>query len=413
MADNNAKDTPSTASKAAGKSSAVKPPVLEGTARPAASAAAKSAGPEPSKPDPAGSEAAKPEATKSPGSHSAAPPPPNGGTPWLAGLAGGALGLGAAYALAWFGLWPTPLPAQPAADPRLAQFASAIPELETITDTVQGELATLTSRVSGLETDIAQAQQASSAIDDSALSAQLADLAARVENLTAEPPPAGGDEAGTNAAIATLEAELAALRRESSAADTRIAATESRLAALDSTLAASGNAEDQAARLPLIFSGLEAAFANGRPFEAELTALRQAQPQLAIPEALAARATQGLPRPDDVARALDGVLPDILAGRPAQADAAWQDNAGDWFRGIIAMRPAGAVDGDGPEAIVARLEAALARRDFVAAETELAALPAPMRAASGPAAADIAALAAAATFLSDIRNKALIGENGA
>ncbi len=77
------------------------------------------------------------------------------------------------------------------------------------------------------------------------------------------------------------------------------------------------------------------------------------------------------------------------------------------------MRPAGAVEGDGPDATIARLEAAVARRDFTAAQTELQALPETMRNAAGSVAADIESLAAAETFLGQLRTQLLAGENGA
>src|SRR5690606_33460503 len=102
----------------------------------------------------------------------------------------------------------------------------------------------------------------------------------------------------------------------------------------------------------------------------------------------------------------------MLAGRPASEGANWQDAAAGWFRGLIAMRPADAVEGDSPDAVVARLEAAVDRRDFLAAETELAALPDSMRRAAEAFAADIASLAAAQAFLGQLRAHALVETPG-
>ena len=77
------------------------------------------------------------------------------------------------------------------------------------------------------------------------------------------------------------------------------------------------------------------------------------------------------------------------------------------------MRPTGAVEGDSPDAIIARLEAAVAARDFSAAQAEMNALPASMQAAAGPLVDDIARLAAADDFLAQLRENALTGEIGA
>lgn len=85
----------------------------------------------------------------------------------------------------------------------------------------------------------------------------------------------------------------------------------------------------------------------------------------------------------------------------------------DWVRGIIAMRPTGDVDGQGVDAGIARLEAAVARRDFAAARDELNALPATMQASAGDVATDIARLADAQAFLAQLRDAALRAENGA
>ncbi len=420
MAETTGKQTPDTdpkatekpAEKPAGKTGPVRPPVLEGTAKPAGGTAAAesmkptSAATKPDKPAPGpGATASKPASE---------PIPASGGSGgiWLAGLVGGALGLGAAYGLAWYGLWPTPEQAAPPADPRLAQFATAIPELETVTGTVQDELSTLTGRVSALESDLADLpDQPAGAIDTSNLASteDLAALAARLDELAART----SGSAAAPESLAAIEAELSALRASAAETTAQLAQARDDLAALtQSTQDDAGNGL-AAARLPLIFSSLESAFDAGRPYETELAALRQAQPDYLVPEAIAGRAATGLPQPDAVAARLDAVLPDMLAGRPAGSEASWQDAGLDWFRGLVAMRPTGAVEGDSPDAIIARLEAAVAARNFSAAQVEIEALPASMRAAAGALVDDIARLAAADEFLKQLRENALTGEIGA
>ncbi len=421
MAEETRKDTPATDPKAAGKSGPVRPPVLEGTARPAGpdmpgeklSARADTSKTEKPAGKPAASAASPAAARPSPVPKDTGKGDAGSGTAWLAGIVGGVIGLGAAYGLAWFGLWPATQQAEAPADPRLAQFATAIPELETVTNTVQDELSTLTGRVGALETaqaDLAATPAASPqpAETDPAVTEQLAALQARLDELSAASTDSGSAET-----LAAMRAELDSLKAETETAATQLAETRQQLATLSQSASDNAGAEAATIRLPLIFSGLDSAFDSGRPYDTELAALRQALPQHTVPEAIAAHAADGLPRPETIASQLAAVMPDILAGRPARADAGWQDATADWFRGLIAMRPSGAVEGNSADAVVARLEAAVARRDFVAAAAELAALPDFMRRAAGSVAADIESLAAAQTFLARLRAEALNVEAGA
>ncbi|WP_449393900.1 COG4223 family protein [Devosia riboflavina] len=399
----------------AGKSGAVKPPVLEGTARPA-----ESVKPTPApKPGPA----PKPEPTKSaeptkPESKPITPPPVSSaesgaGTAWLAGLVGGVVGLGAAYGLALLGYWPAVAPAPQPADPRIATISTAVPELETVTSTLQDELARLTARVAGLETNPGAAAPTGDSTPSAQVAGDLAALSARVDELTSAPQAANETTAQNAAAIAALETEIAALRQASAQAQTDLDGVSAKIATLETDVSEGAAVEAGQVRLPLIVSGFETAFATGAAYDAEVAALRQALPSLAVPEAVLANAMTGLKRPDLIARDFNAVLPDILAGRPVGADAGWQEATSDWFRGIIALRPTEAVEGDGPEAIVARLEGAIGRGDFIAAKTELDALPPSMRTATGVVAGEIANQAAAQSFLASLRQAALTGGSGA
>lgn len=456
MADPKDKTSPETPSKPAGRSSAVKPPVLEGTARPVGAKAAaettkstdesikdamlktEPATAEATKPDPAKAGPVKPETPKpepakfgpvKPEATKPAEMPPKAtstpplaakpastsaqGSPWLAGLVGGVVGLGVAYGLALAGLWPStaPAPVPQVEDPRVASIASSVPELETITSTLQSELATLTARVAGLETDAPVAAGDPAQTDQ--LAGDIAALSARLDELAAAPREADDTSAANAAAIASLEAEIAQLRQASAEAQANLGAVTSQVAAIEADVTAGTAAEAGQARLPLIVSGFETAFATGASYDAEVAALRQALPDLSIPEAVLANAMTGLKRQDLIARDFNAALPDILAGRPVNAGAGWQEATSDWFRGIIALRPTEAVEGDGPEAVVARLEGAIGRGDFVAAKAELDALPPAMRDAAGAVVSDIENQAAAQGFLLSLRQAALVGGNGA
>jgi hypothetical protein len=404
MAELTGKDTPATDSKSsekpASKPGPVKPPVLEGTARPTGTSKPADS---PASDRPAATASDRPKPKPVADEHDG-----NAAGPWLAGMLGGAIGLGAAYGLAWFGLWPQPAAVVQPADPRLAQFATAIPELETVASTVQDELSILTGRVGALESATAIQPAAVAAEPDQAVVEQLADLSTRLDALAS----AGPSEDNT-AALAALRADLETLRAASADTAAQLATAQQQLGTLVQTEDDSASADAATIRLPLIFSSLESAFGSGRSFETELAALRQALPDITVPEAVAGRAATGLPRPERVESQLMAALPDMLAGRPANAGANWQDATLDWFRGLVAMRPAGSVEGDGPDAIIARLEAAVAARDYIAAMAELDSLPATMRPAAEPFAADLESLAAAQAFLAGLRDSVLAGENGA
>lgn len=398
---------------------------------------------------------------------SAAPAPAAGRTGATIGAAagGGLLGLAAAYGLALAGLWPAPelpTPAPAPEDPRLAQFASAIPELETVTQTTQSELMALNRRIAELESvEPAAPAPAAAPTDLSGIEAEIAALQTRIDELGAQPAnpaaPSAAAPAADPAATDALRTDLAALNQrveqlaplaqrvdelgtlpeqvsqlsalpaqvEQLAAlqprldelAARLGTTEANLRNLDTTVAqTSATLAEQPAdigavlQLPLILSGLEAAFGSGRPYEAELAALRNAVPSLAVPLPVANGAAAGLLRPDQVAQRFNAALPAILAGRPADPEAGWAQGALGWLRSAVAIRPTGEREGDDPEAVVTRLESAIARRDWAAAEPLFAALPEPMRTAAGDVPALVSTQAEAARFLDTLRAQALSGE---
>lgn len=418
------------------KPGAVRPPVLDLKARPAGGEPTR---PEVAKVDAGSAGASKPGGPAMPGSGSgssdrpkpadvpkpaepakpadrprsaAAAAPPAAGFGFGAALVGGLLGLGAAYGLAYAGLWPAPPAAPVVADQRLASFSKSIPELVTVTQTTQAELATLNQRVATLEKAPATPAGNAGSADMTAISDKLAALGSRVETLAAAPA-----SAADGASVEALRNDLVALGNRIDALAARVGIAEAGLQSLDTTvtqtvatLASQPSDIGAVLQLPLILSGFETAFATGRPYETELAALRAADPKAAIPTGIANQAPTGLTRPDVIARRFDEVLPAILAGRPSDPDAQWQKGALDWFASAIALRPTGEIEGDTPEAVTSRLIGAVDRRDFATAQTLLDSLPAPMQAAADDVPAMIAEQAEAETFLQQLRDAALSGE---
>lgn len=395
------------------KSGPVKPPVLDLTARDIADPARDSQ-PILAEPIPAGTETGRephdePRPEVEPAAAAPEPPRPAagakaGGLAFGTMLAGAILGVAGAYGLAYVGYWPGSNAA--AADPRLAQYGAALPELRTQIDTASGELATLTQRVKTLEINSAPATMGA-APELTALEADVVGLKAALAKVV--PAQQAADLAGITGEIAALRSSLAELGARIGTAEAGIGRLGTSVAATSATLAAQPGDIGAVLQLPLVLSGLEAAFANGRPYAIELAALHAGLPDAAVPAAITNAAQTGLVRGDLIAQRFAQLLPDILNGRPAAPDAGWQDSVGGWFRSLVALRPTSAVAGDDPEAVVSRLEAAIARRDFIEAEALLAKLPAPMAAAAAELPGAIAAQASAAQLLQMLRDTALRG----
>ncbi|MDB5474475.1 MAG: hypothetical protein JWP99_1778, partial [Devosia sp.] len=203
-------------------SGAVKPPVLDLTARDASASAGK---PDPAKPDPKVDP--KPATAVPPSSRPADKPRPDaatkGGFPFGATLAGGVLGLAGAYGLALAGYWPSEPVAIAPPDPRLAQFGRAIPELETVTQTTQSELAALNQRIAALETaepaapaePLAAAPEAPAPepVDLAPLQAEIAALNQRIDAIPSQ-PAAPLDLAPIQSQIADLQGRIDAIPTE-------------------------------------------------------------------------------------------------------------------------------------------------------------------------------------------------------
>jgi hypothetical protein len=128
---------------------------------------------------------------------------------------------------------------------------------------------------------------------------------------------------------------------------------------------------------------------------------------------VSAAAGTGLPAPAELVAAFEAKMPDIIAARPTPADAGWTTQLGDWARNVLALRSESAEAGDGPDAVLSRLEAAVKRHDFAEAVALLKQLPSPMQQAAGDVAERLAAAAAAQAFVADLRRTALAPISGA
>lgn len=285
--------------------------------------------------------------------------------------------------------------------------------LDTVVTRLDGAVAELRQSIADVRAAIPEVQP----VDLSAIEQQLQTLENRIEAVAAG---ASTEDASALAeSLSGIENGLAALTGRIGEAETRLSTTDAGLTAIRSNIEAleaaiaaqnlnvGGTELGPAVQLPLILTGLESAFSRGRPYEAEMRSLLALLPDLDVPDAITANAATGLIRPDALARRFDEAVPNILAGRTGETTGDWTRDAIEWAKAILALRPAEELEGDTPEAIVSRLEAAVERYDFTSAAVLLAQLPAPMRLAAGEIGEAIAAHADAEQFIAALRAQAL------
>lgn len=246
-------------------------------------------------------------------------------------------------------------------------------------------------------------------VDLTPLETQIKTLKAQVDAIAAG---ASGADAGIIAqSIADLETGISSLTTRLNGVDSTVVSLRTDLDAARNALtqhidAALPNEVGPALKLPLILSGLEGAFATGRSFQTELDALRAVLPDIVIPATLATAAANGLIRPDALDAEFRLAVPEILGARDT-TNQDWAQTAIDWAKSVLALRPADEIEGDSPEAVVSRLEAAMERRDYATALTLIDVLPPAMRDEATLVATDIRAHAEAAKLVADLRARAL------
>jgi hypothetical protein len=322
-----------------------------------------------------------------------------------------------------------PLPSRPQnlppdLRPEIASQASRIGQLEASLTSVtasqaktqsslDANIAKLGSDLNAVNKDIAGVR---AAIPPAPAPVDLTPLETEIKTLKSEVDAIAAGASGTDAS--TIAQSLASLETNLESVTTRLNGADSTLSALRTDLDATRKALSDhissalpnevgpALKLPLLLSGLESAFANGKPFDSELSALSGVLPELAIPADLRSAAATGLSRPDALMQRFEDALPEILASRgPASGD--WVSNTTDWLKSLLALRPAEEQAGDSPEAIVSRIEGAMARRDYAAAVSLFGQLPQPMQDAARPVVADVTAHAEADKLVADLRTRAL------
>ena len=197
-------------------------------------------------------------------------------------------------------------------------------------------------------------------VDLSGIEAELKTLKSRIDALSAG--VSGGDADAITQSLSTIDTNIAALTTRLDGVDGRLTAVDATATALRTDLEAARkllgdhitsalpNEIGPQLKLPLILSGLETAFASGKPFTLELQSLSSILPDLPVTARLIEAAPQGLVRPDALEQSFNAVLPDILSARSGSSGS-WTDDALGWLKALLALRPAVETEGDTPEAV--------------------------------------------------------------
>lgn len=292
----------------------------------------------------------------------------------LGGLIGGVvaagLGFGAAqvYPKGW------PLAATSDLQAMLTQQAAEIEALKAQLGKLSQPGAAdtqLADRIAALEA------KAPPEVDLSPIDGRIAALESRLSAI--ESLPSDGSNASP-AALAALRADVEALKTGGAAGlegltqktEDRLKAAEDRAAALQSET----EAMVASARARTALGQVMAAMDSGVPYASLLTDLG------AVPEALSAPATSGVPT---IAQLREGFPNAARAALEAslQADmgATWSDRIGSFLRTQTGARSLQPREGNDPDAVLSRAEASLTQGDLAAALAQLDALPEPGKAA--------------------------------
>lgn len=253
------------------------------------------------------------------------------------------------------------------------QYAGIVPGLGP--EQIAPALAVDTAELDALKVEVARlaAQPAAPAADPA--------LAERITALETSVADAGSTPTADAAAVEALKTQLVAaeqaiesLRAEIASNKQALDQSATRLDEAERKLEEPRNDVEMARAIAL--SGLKTAIDRGGPFLSELDALKSVSPEDPAVAALTPLASNGVPSRSDLTRQFNEVAEEILAAihQPEQGEG-WTDRLMASARSLVKVRPVGNVEGDTPEAIVARVENKLQNGDLKGAALEWETLP--------------------------------------
>ncbi|WP_295808134.1 phage tail protein [uncultured Nitratireductor sp.] len=351
------------------------------------------------------------------------------------GVVGGIVALAVAGGLQWAGILPGFNATSDAPDPAIDTLRQQVTALESrlseqpengandeALDAVlseAGQRATATERrVAELGEEITALRETMSSGEAGegpglqALSQRLTALEEQTANLSAS---GGSGEAmeGVTTQVSSLETSVQGAAEAARAANQSASDNAAIVSALRNeldALKAQVEDADDAPRMALVIAAttLKSAVERGTPYASELETYTSIAPQ-GEAEALAplqANAASGVPSRATLAAEAPGAASRVVAAVGRQSNGGEGgiiDNLMASARSLVVVRPVGSVEGDGPDAIAARMEAAVVANDYESALAEYESLPDAGKEAAADFAKDLRARQAA----DEILNKAL------
>ena len=256
------------------------------------------------------------------------------------------------------------------------QYWGVLPSLGSNEET-QLALNTMSSDVEKLKTEVAAQPE----VDLSPVNAKITALEEKMTTV----PEANGLSADADARINALAEQVkkaeAAVDTQKTDAETARAALEMRIEALEKK--ASEPRDDVEVAVAIASAGLKAAIDRGGPFISELDTLEGVDPEDPAVKELRQFAAIGVPSRtslvSDFPPVADTILSAVVSDDPNQSIT---DRLMSSAFSAIKVRPVGDIKGEGPDAVVARMEDKLKSGDFTGAATEWEKLPEPAKSAS-------------------------------
>lgn len=328
-----------------------------------------------------------------------AKPSSGGSSGLIGGLVGGLIAAGAIYGMQWGGVLPLPGGSENGSvtvadlDARLSALSAKVDAMPVADDSAAA-LATLSQRVEAIE----QVSGEPASADATALTARVDELAQRLDAISTAGPGTGADPA-LAATIGELKTETAATASSLEDIGSKVSGLESSIATLqqrqaDSETAISGRLSDAEAQLAkpdanldvaraIASVGLKAAIDRGGPFGAELDAFASVAADDTAIAGLRDFASGGVPTRSQLLAAFPSAADRmIVAMRPVEPDAGVLDRLMSSAMTMVKVRKVGDIEGDGVEAIVARMETRITDGDLEGAVAEWQKLPDPAKAAA-------------------------------
>jgi hypothetical protein len=262
------------------------------------------------------------------------------------------------------------------------------------------DVSDLTSRVTRLEGSMnalaETAKEGGSVPDAAALDAKIGDLEQRLQGkidsaLAAQQDEGTADLKDLQKEVEALKAKLGALAEAHLAGDTsdlapQLTTLDQRIAKLEAALPELSTAIDRSSAsaksgaAAIAFANLRNAVAAGRPYAAELAALKSLIPDPGDLGALPGHAETGIPTVAALADTLTKLAETSATPPPAPVETSILDSMMASAKSAISIRRIGAdVTRGEPAAVLARADAALEQGDLVTAIKEVESLPAPSR----------------------------------